>query len=89
MQDLHKFLSGDRLFLDQESGNVIQNAAVCRKHVFCFLICLFEHGSDFFIDLGLCHLTAVQNRLIIEVLVCRTLQTGQTEFLRHTVACDH
>ena len=59
MKNLHKFFSGDRLFLDQVSCDFIHRIAVSCQKFFCLLIRLFQDLHDLVVDFGCCGIAAV------------------------------
>ena len=89
MKNLHKFFSGDRLFLDQVSCDFIHRIAVSCQKFFCLLIRLFQDLHDLVVDFGCCGIAAVKDHSSVEVLILLGRKTDQTEFLRHTVLRDH
>ena len=59
MKNLHKFFSGDRLFLDQVSCDFIHRIAVSCQKFFCLLIRLFQNLHDLVVNFGCCGIAAV------------------------------
>ena len=88
-EDLHEFLTGDGLTLDQERCQLIHQFSVLAKHLQCLIVALLDHGNDFFIN-GCCRfITTVQRGSSLQILALYGSQTHKTETFAHTVAGDH
>ena len=87
--DLHKFLTGDRLLLDQMCSDLIHNCSVFRQHLFCFLVAVFQDLHHFFIHSRSRHIGTVHSCCLIQILAFCRCQSHQTETLAHTILGYH
>ena len=82
MQDIHKFLTGDGLPLDQERRDLVQRLTVLTQDLLRLLIAGLQHLHHLLVDGRRGIITAVHHRTSgIEIQGLLTLEAHQSEAL--------
>ena len=87
--DLHKFLTGDCLFLDQEFRQFIQKRPVLLQELLRLLITVFEQLHHFRIHISRRIIAAVHNGPAVQISALYRFQSHQPKLFTHTVLCHH
>ena len=88
-ENLHEFLAGDGLLLDQELRDLIHSVPVFSQQALGLLVGLLQDPHHLLINLARRGLAAVEHVAAGQVLVLPGLQAHEAELLGHAVLGDH